>query len=45
MNNHKNPKKSNFPKKRESDDKNAVAIVKSGSQLGRVSQESDALVS
>ena len=42
----KNPKKSNyFPKRRESDDKNAVAIVKSVSQLGCVSQDSDALVS
>ena len=36
--------KSNFPR-RESDDKNAVAIVKSVSQLGCVSQDSDALVS
>ena len=30
----KKPKKSYFPKRRESDDKNAVAIVKSVSQLG-----------
>ena len=35
----------NSQKKRESDDKNAVAIVKSVSQLGCVSQDSDALVS
>ena len=41
----KKPKKSNVPKRRESDDKNAVAIVKSASQLGCVSQDSDALVS
>ena len=41
----KKPKKSYFPKKRESDDKNAVAIVKSVSQLGSVSQDSEALVS
>ena len=41
----KKPKKSNIPKKRESDDKNAVALVKSASQLGCVSQDSDALVS
>ena len=34
----KKPKKSCFPKRRESDDKNAVAIVKSVSQLGCVSQ-------
>ena len=39
------PKKSYFPKRTESDDKNAVAIVKSVSQLGCVSQDSDALVS
>ena len=38
-------KKGHFPKRRESDDKNAVAIVKSVSQLGCVSQDSDALVS
>ena len=42
---HKKHKKSNIPKRRESDDKNAVAIVKSVSQLGCVSQDSDALVS
>ena len=41
----KNPKKSYFPKRREIDDKNAVAILKSVSQLGCVSQDSDALVS
>ena len=41
----KKPTKSNFQKRRESDDKNAVAIVKSVSQLGCVSQDSDALVS
>ena len=41
----KKPKKSNFPKRRENDDKNAVAIVRSVSQLGCVSQDSDALVS
>ena len=41
----KKPKKSYFPKRRESDDKNAVAIVKSVSQLCCVSQDSDALVS
>ena len=41
----KKPKKSDFPKRRESDDKNAVAIVKSVPQLGCVSQDSDALVS
>ena len=41
----KRPKTSYFPKRRESDDKNAVAIVKSVSQLGCVSQDSDALVS
>ena len=40
----KPPKKSYFPK-RESDDKNAVAIAKSVSQLGCVSQDSEALVS
>ena len=32
----KEPKKNNIPKRRESDDKNAVAIVKSVSQLGCV---------
>ena len=41
----KKPKKSCFPKKRKSDDKNAVAVVKIVSQLGCVSQDSDALVS
>ena len=45
MNNHIKSPKSYFPKRRESDDKNAVAIVKSVSQLGCVSQDSDALVS
>ena len=46
MNNQiKSPKKSYFPKTRESDDKNAVAIVKTVSQLGCASQDSDALVS
>ena len=44
-NQNKKPKKSNIPKRRESDDKNAVAIVKSVSQMGCVSQDSDALVS
>ena len=45
MNNHMNSRKrSYFPKRRESDDKNAVAIV-NVSQLGCVSQDSDALVS
>ena len=41
----KKPKKGYFPKRRESEDKGAVAIVKSVSQLGCVSQDSDALVS
>ena len=41
----KKPNTSYFPKRRESDDKNAVAIVKSVPQLGCVSQDSDALVS
>ena len=42
----KKPKKSGHsPKRKESDDKNAVAIVKSISQLGCVSQDSDAPVS
>ena len=41
----KKPNKSCFPKTRESDDKNAVAVVKSVSQLGCPSQDSDALVS
>ena len=39
----KRPKKSYFPKRRESEDKGAVAIVTSVSQLGCVSQDSDAL--
>ena len=39
----KKPPKSNFQKRRESDDKNAVAIVKSVSQLGCVSHDSNAL--
>ena len=38
-------KKELLPKRRESDDKNAVAIVKNVSQLGCVSQDSDVLVS
>ena len=37
-------KRATSPKRRESDDKNAVAVVKSVSQLGCVSQDSDALV-
>ena len=41
----KRPKKGYFPKRRESEDKGAVAVVKSVSQLGCVSQDSDALVS
>ena len=41
----KKPNKSYFPKRRASDDKNAVAIVKSVSQLGCVSQDSDAVAS
>ena len=41
----KKPKKRYFTKRRESEDKNAVAIVKSVSQLGCVAQDSDALVS
>ena len=41
----KSRKKSYIPKRRESDDKNAVAIVKSASQLVCVSQDSDGLVS
>ena len=42
----KKPKKSYFsPKKKECDDKSAVAFVKSVSHLGCVSQDSDALVS
>ena len=40
----KSRKRATSQKRRESDDKNAVAIVKSVSQLG-VSQDSDALVS
>ena len=39
------PKKSYFPKRRESYDKNAVTVVKSVSQFGCVPQDSDALVS
>ena len=42
---HTRPKKGYFPKRRESEDKGAVAIVKSVSQLGCVSQDSDALAS
>ena len=38
-------KKGHFPKRRESEDKGVVAIVKSVSKLGCVSQDSDALVS
>ena len=41
----KKPKKSHIPKRRGSDDKNAVATVRSVSQLSCVSQDSDALVS
>ena len=41
----KKPKKSNIPKRRDIDDKNAVTVVKSVSQMGCVSQDSDALVS
>ena len=41
----KKQKKSYFPKRKESENKNAVEIVKSVSQLGCVSQDSDALVS
>ena len=40
----KKPKKSYFPKGRESDDKNAVAVAKSVSQLGFASQDSNTLV-
>ena len=44
MNNQiKSRKRATSPKRRGSDDKNAVAIVKSVSQLGCVSQDSDAL--
>ena len=46
MNNQiKSQNRATSQKRRESDDKNAVAIVKSVSQLGCVSQDSDALVS
>ena len=38
-------KKSHFPKRREREDKGVVAIVKSLSQFGCVSKDSDALVS
>ena len=41
----KKPQKSNFPRRRASDDKNVVTIVKSLSQMGCVLQDSDALVS
>ena len=41
----KSRKRATSQKRRQSDDKNAVAIVKSVSQLGGVSQDSDALVS
>ena len=41
----KRPKKGFFPKRRESEDKGAVAVVKRVSQVGCVSQDSDALVS
>ena len=37
----KQPKKSYFPKRRESDDKSAVAIVKTVPQLGCVSHDSE----
>ena len=37
--------KGHFPKRRESEDKGVVAIVKSVSQWGCVSQDTDALVS
>ena len=43
--NKKRKKGYNSPKRRESDDKNAVAIVKTVSRLGCVSQDSGALVS
>ena len=39
----KRPKKSYFPKRRESEDKGAVAIVTSVSQVGRVSEDSELL--
>ena len=46
MNNQiKKPQKNDFPKRRDSDDKKAVAFVKSAPQLGCVSQDLDALVS
>ena len=41
----KRTKKGYFPKRRESEDNNAVDVVKSVSQLGCVSQDSEALVS
>ena len=41
----KKPKKGYYSHRRESDDKNAAAIVKSVPQLGCVSRDSDALVS
>ena len=41
----KKHQKNIIPKRRERDDKNALAIVKSVSQMGCVSQDSDALVS
>ena len=41
----KRPKKGYFPKRRESEDKGAVAIPNSVSQMGCVSQDSDALAS
>ena len=46
MNNQNESRKTaSSPKKRESDDKSAVSVVKSLSQLGCVSQDSHALVS
>ena len=39
----KRPKKSYFPKRRDSEDKSAVAVVKSVSQMGWVSRDADAL--
>ena len=42
---HKKQIKSNISRRRESDDNNAVTVVKSVSQLGCVSRDSDALVS
>ena len=41
----KKPQKNDFPKRRDVDDKKAVAFVKSAPQLGCVSQDLDALVS